>query len=215
MCSILLIAGYIIYFWIFVGLIREYLDKCNITEDSINNYPTDESMDDDSKRLIRIVEDCYYSASSMEKEDHNDFSTTIPAELLMDITKYILQNPVSLRNPDFRNWIFEIQELSSWLENQPSLQKYLIPNDTQGWYVIPPPPVALCNRGSFYFNFSKILSANSLLTPLTLTKSSTLADLIFSTLPNTFKSSFFLASPIPSISSNSELVKALSLSFLW
>ncbi len=132
MCSILLIAGYIIYFWIFVGLIREYLDKCNITEDSINNYPTDESMDDDSKRLIRIVEDCYYSASSMEKEDHNDFSTTIPAELLMDITKYILQNPVSLQNPDFRNWIFEIQELSSWLENQPSLQKYLIPNDTQG-----------------------------------------------------------------------------------
>lgn len=130
MCKVLLTMGYIIYAWIFVSLIREYLDKRNSAEDSIYNYPTDESMDDDAKRLIQLIEDCYYSSSSTEKEVPTDFSTTIPAELLMDITQYILQNPVSLKNTDFRDWLCAIPELGTWLKNQPQLSEYLKSNKT-------------------------------------------------------------------------------------
>lgn len=129
MWSILLTVGYIIYFWIFVGLIREYLDKRNSAEDSTDANSTDESMDDDVKRLIQLIEDCYYSSPSMKKEVPNDFSTSIPAELLMDITQYILHNPGSLRNADFRDWLFVIPEVRSWLKNQPQLRKYLGSNE--------------------------------------------------------------------------------------
>lgn len=125
MCSILLTVGYIIYAGIFVGLIREYLDKRNSAEGNTDANPTDESMDDDVKRLIQLIEDCYYSAPSMKKEVPNDFSTSIPAELLKDITQYILQNPVSLQNTDFRDWLCAIPELRSWLKNQPQLSEYL------------------------------------------------------------------------------------------
>ena len=125
MCSILLTVGYIIYIGIFVGLIREYLDKRNSAEGSTDTNPTDESMDDDVKRLIQLIEDCYYSAPAMKKEVPNDFSTSIPAELLKDITQYILHNPGSLRNADFRDWLFVIPELGSWLKNQPQLREYL------------------------------------------------------------------------------------------
>ena len=125
MGKILLTMGYTIYVGIFVGLIREYLDKRNLKEDSIDNYPSDESMDDDAKRLIQLIEDCYYSSSSTEKEVPNDFSTSIPAELLIDITQYILQHPVSLKNTDFRDWLCAIPELRLWLKNQPQLSEYL------------------------------------------------------------------------------------------
>lgn len=124
MCRILLTVGYIIYAWIFVSLIREYLDKRNLSDDSTDNYHTDEN-DDEVKRLIQLIEDCYYSSSSTEKEVPNDFATSIPAELLMDITQYILQHPVSLQNTDFRDWLCVIPELSSWLKNQPQLSEYL------------------------------------------------------------------------------------------
>lgn len=129
MGKILLTVGYTIYVGIFVGLIREYLDKRNVTEGSTDNYPTDEN-DDETKRLIQLIEDCYYSSSSTEKEVPNDFATSIPAELLMDITQYILQHPVSLQNTDFRDWLCVIPELSSWLKNQPQLSEYLKSNKT-------------------------------------------------------------------------------------
>ena len=124
-----ILLGCIIYVGIFVGLIREYLDKRNLTDCSTDNYPTDEN-DDEEKRLIQLIEDCYYSSSSTEKEVPTDFSTTIPVELLMDITQYILQNPVSLKNTDFRDWLCAIPELCKWLKNQPQLSEYLKSNKT-------------------------------------------------------------------------------------
>lgn len=124
MGNILLTVGYCIYAGIVVGLIREYLDKRNLTDGSTDNYPTEEN-DDEVKRLIQLIEDCYYSSSSTEKEVPNDFSTSIPADLLMDITQYILQHPVSLKNTDFRDWLCAIPELRLWLKNQPQLSEYL------------------------------------------------------------------------------------------
>lgn len=129
MCRILLTVGYIIYAWIFVSLIREYLDKRNLSDDSTDNYHTDEN-DDEEKRLIQLIEDCYYSSSSTEKEVPNDFATSVPSELLMDITQYILQHPVSLQNTDFRDWLCAIPELCTWLKNQPQLSEYLKSNKT-------------------------------------------------------------------------------------
>lgn len=129
MGNILLTVGYFIYAGIVVGLIREYLDKRNLTDGSTDNYPTEEN-DDEVKRLIQLIEDCYYSSSSTEKEVPNVFATSIPAELLMDITQYILQHPVSLQNTDFRDWLCAIPELCTWLKNQPQLSEYLKSNKT-------------------------------------------------------------------------------------